>query len=307
MATVKYLALIAVLTAACGDAQIDRQFRGVPIWRFEGGILTTGTQPAHAAALRMALFWSPHGLQVVDPEQWVEQTGTTIPVAVPSNYVLNVFETPGPEHMLRLPDGTAAGYTVGRLAVYVDENGDGQHTAGEPLVGLDSHSGFYYFGEVLPADRRPTRTALAAGFYQAFLPQPCGFVPPPPTDAATCGIPIGSACAAHADCAGGLCLLGTSIPRPVGYCTTTTEAPSGCRPAAAAYLGSPRFGRFSPLLKKGFYLKSCTTDASCRRVEGREQDIYGCDLGLGGCVPLDAGGVQVGGPFQVEPFCTGPP
>lgn len=291
----------------CGDAQIDFKFRGDAIWSVQGVTLSAGPQLKRADAMKMALFWSPQGLQVVDPEQWVEQVGTTIAVQVPSNYVLNVFETPGPEHMLHLSDGTEAGYAVGRLVVYVDDNEDGHHTAGEPFVGLDAHSGFYYFRELLPAARLPTNTALDAGFYQIFLPQPCGFAPPPPTDPGTCGVPIGASCAADADCPGGLCLLGTSIPWPSGYCTIPAAPPNGCHPAAATYLGSPRFGRFSPLLMKGFYLKSCAGAASCRRVDSREQDTYLCDPGLGGCTPNDAGGVQVGGPFQVEPFCVGVP
>lgn len=101
------------------DPQLDAQVRGISLFRIEGGTQMTGTAPE--GPLRIAMFWSPQDPRVQDPEQLAEQVGTSTPLALPSNYVLNFFELPGREHMLRRPDGSEAGYTVGRVLVYTDD------------------------------------------------------------------------------------------------------------------------------------------------------------------------------------------
>jgi len=253
----------------------------------------------------MALFFSPQGFGILDPQQWVEHLGTAIPLQVPSNYVLNAFEAPGPEHMLRLPDGSDAGYAVARLVVYGDQNQDGRHTPGEPFLGIAPPVGFYYVPESLPAGRTPTNGALAAGFSKVLLPQPCGYQPPPPTDPNTCGVPLGDHCDVDADCLGGLCLKETKIVWPAGYCTIPDPPPSACRPTAAVYMRRPKNSLTPPVAKNGLYLRPCMVDADCARALDRDPGLYICDPGLLACVPgVGNTMVPVGGRFDLEPFCA---
>ncbi len=291
--------------ASCGDPQLDAQVRGVPIYSIRGSTQMTG--PAPDGALRIALFFSPSGLKVQDPEQLVEQIGTSTALALPSNYVLNVYELPEPQHMIRLAAGADAGYAAGRVLVYVDADGNGRHTPGEAFVGIMGHLGIYYFRDRLDAANIPTKDPLAAGFYRVMLPQPCDFVPPTPTDAGTCGVPIGSTCRADRDCQGGICNLDAPFPWPSGYCTIPDPSPSGCYPGAASYLGAPPEvpGTRPAPPRKGIYLKPCAVDKDCIRADEPQNNAYRCDPGLRGCVPGAPPFVQVGPRINVAPFCAG--
>lgn len=241
-----------------------------------------------------------------DPEQLIEQVGTSTPLRLPSYYVLNVYELPGPEHMVRLPGGADAGYAAGRVLVYVDADGNGRHTRGESFVGIMGHMGVYYFRDALDAASTPTNAPLAPGFYRVMLPQPCDSVPPTPTDPGTCGVPIGSTCSADRDCGSGICQLDNPFPWTSGYCTIPDPSPSGCYPAAAVYLGSSpgRPGPRPPNPRRGIYLKPCAADQDCVRADEPQKNAYRCDPGLRGCVPGAPPFVQVGPPAMLTPFCA---
>ncbi len=298
------LGLLALL-ASCGDSQRNAQFRGAPIWRISGTLASGGSSADGAPSLRMALFFSAGGLDVLDPEQWVEHLASAVKVQVPSNYELNIFEAPSSEHMLRLPDGTLAGYAIGRLLVYVDSDLNGRHSLGEAFVGIAPPVGIYYAPQPLSKERAPTNGSLPAGFSQVLLPQPCEYLPPLPTDSETCGVPLGERCTADTDCMGGLCLKETKIPWPAGYCTIPEPPPNGCRPANAVFMRRPRYSPTPAVAQIGLYLRSCTADADCVRPKDPDQGLFSCDVGLRGCVPASAGVlVPVGGQFQIEPFCA---
>jgi hypothetical protein len=301
------LAVSALCLAACGDAQLNEQYRGDPIFSIEGQLTLSGTVAQGLGSLRLAMFYSPEDENQLDPERWVEHLGSARPVEVPSLYTMNIFDPPGEEHMLRLPDGQSAGYAVGRLLVYSDDNQSGVRDPGEGYVGIAPPVGFYYVPEALPAERTGTRAALPVGFSKGILPQPCGYVPPPTTDPGSCGVPLGQRCNVDAECTGGLCLKETKMPWRAGYCIVPDPPPNGCRPATAVYTRAPRYSLTPPSTKQGFYLRQCQSNTDCERPD-RDAGLYHCDPGLWACVPLNTSVlIPVGARFEVEPFCAIPP
>src|SRR5262245_41530349 len=90
------LLAIALTLAACGDPILDESYRGVPQGKLEGKVDWAGTGPPSIPNVRMALFFTPGGVEVVDPEMWVELTDSTTAVGVlPSPFVMNIFAWPG--------------------------------------------------------------------------------------------------------------------------------------------------------------------------------------------------------------------
>jgi hypothetical protein len=286
-AHVRLLSALAVnCLLGCGDSQVPASYRGDPIYQLGGDVQPGAAGWAGAANIRVAFFYSPNGLNVTDPTQMVEHLGSALAVTVPSSFMINVFDAPGPELLLRNPDGTDAGYGVARLLVYQDSNQDGQYTAGESFVGGDVHNGYFYVPQALPASRTPTSGPLPAGFSAVLLPQLCGFVPPPPTQPGDCGVSLGDVCAADNNCMGGSCLQQTSQPWPGGYCVILDPPTNSCRPGAAAYLGASGMG--GPKAN-GYYLRPCQQDSDCIRMMDPSQNIYHCDVGLLGCTPASFG------------------
>ena len=306
MATVRILTLLGIwglCGAGCGDAQRDARYRGVPLASFKIGLQRAGSSADGATTLQMALFYSPQGPAVTDPEQLVEHSGSTVQVPALAPTVLNVFELPRPEHMVRLPDGSLDGYALGRVLVYSDDNRDGLHTPGEPFVGIAATLAFLYLPQALPAERSPTGHFLAAGFTSLYVPQACGKIPPVAMGPGNCGVPIGAGCQVDSDCSGGLCLHATNLPWPAGYCTIADNPQTTCRPAGYVFVNRLQNSLTPVSAKNGFYLAPCQVDLDCARSAG---DLtFRCDPGLLGCVPNVGDLVaKVGVAVQVEPFCA---
>jgi hypothetical protein len=303
------LGLLCLLTASvgCGDGQADGQYRGTPLWSISGLINILGPIAGGASTVRLAFFYSPQ-LTLSDPEQWVEHLGSSVEVPLPSFFVLNIFDAPGLEHMVKLPSGQSAGYGIAHLLAYVDENQDGRHTPGEPFVGDVPAQGEYYLPQALSKGSTPANGALQAGLYSALLPQPCGYLPPPPTDPGTCGVPIGNYCNMDAQCGSGICLQQTATPWPGGYCTIAEPPPNGCRPSQAVFYELPTLGLPPSSSMIGVYLRPCNTDADCARANDLDPGSVVCDPGLLGCVAHQPGTlIQVGGmpgPLPIQPFCA---
>lgn len=309
MATLKLepraLALLVgfVCTAGCGDPQRDELYRGPSIWSARIGLQRAGTSADNEPSLQIAMFYSPGGPNIRDLEQLVEHRGTTLHIDALSPTTLNMFEPPHAEHMLRLPDGSDAGYALGRVLMYGDDDLDGRHTPGEPFLGTVASLAYLYLPEPLPAERSPTGYLLDAGFQNLFFPQACGKLPPTPTDAGTCGVALGASCQVDADCTGGLCLHATNLPWPAGYCTIPASPSASCRPAQGVFMSRLQNGLTPAVAKTGLYLRPCQTHAECAR--SASDTTFRCDPGLKGCVPNVGDNVlKVGVAFEIEPFCA---
>lgn len=302
-------ALAALIFASCGDAQYGGAYRGEPIWQYKGSVQVSGPGVEGLAGVRVAVFYSPHDLNATDPGPMVEHLASAVGVPVPSSFVLNIFEPPGPEHMFKSPDGSDAGYALGHIFVYQDQNGDGRYTAGERVLGSEQAKAILYVPAPLPANRNPTGSALPAGFLKVIVPQSCGFAPPPPTDPGTCGVPLGARCSLNADCGqSGLCLSQAKEFWIAGYCIVPDPTPSGCRPARSVYLQAIQASP-GPMGVVGYYLRPCTQDADCVRPGDPESNFYTCDQGLRGCTPTPPAYIPfpVGGTAPPAPtFCAHP-
>lgn len=323
MATVNTRLALALLltTGGCGDALIDREYRGIPIWQIVGSIGTTDSGTAQTAPHRLAMFYSPDALtQKTESQdevkgvlsQLIEDTGTTITLQPGIGYVLNLYEPPAPALRARSTSGGDAGFAVGRIMAYTDENRDGRRQPEEPFIGTEPTSAYVHVPSPLSADQSPTQRPLAAGFFQLNLPQLCTFTVQTPTDPGTCGVDIGRECATDDICNGGICLKETSYPWPGGYCTVTISMDprsTACRPALASPTRLPVFGA-RPLNTLGYYLKACVTDQDCEDDDGGRRGLYVCDAGLLACRPSSTTQVRIQGPDEViffESFCPSNP
>lgn len=293
--------------AGCGDDQVGSTYQGEPLWQYQGSLQANADGVQDATDLRMALFFSPGGLNVIDLLQYVEHPAASQAVTVPSHYVLNVFEAPQPELLLQSAEGGSAGYAMARIFVYRDLDGSGSYSPGDSFLGSEGTTASLYVPEQLPAGRSPTAGALPAGLWRMRLPQPCGKPPPPPTNPDTCGVPLGNLCARDSDCNGGTCRLMMPSPWQEGVCAINDPTPSGCRPTNAAYWAiTPMSAEYRQGLR-GRYLRRCQTDADCRRPDEQHRHVYTCDPGLLGCVPAQSNFAQlsVGAMAPIGEFCAG--
>jgi hypothetical protein len=287
--------------AGCGDALVDNEYRGVAIWQLVGDAVEhEGGRPEETKNLRVAIFWSPGGPTVSEPGRYSEQPSTSVAVQLPSPFVLNIFEPPGPEHRVQAEGGA---YALGRLLAYADRDRDGRRGPQEPFVGLEVPYAILYAERALPQGRTPTSGALAAGFHRVLLPQLCGRPLPMPTEPGDCGVPLGQSCMSSRDCGVGVCVESAGIPWTGGACAVPEPPMNGCRPGAGRYYQA-QMGMGMGMGPEGYYLKACTTDAECRRPMDRIVGTYRCDPGLGACVPGSQVHVSLGGMVPFNPFCS---
>ena len=287
----------------CGDPLLGESFRGAPVWSVL--IQVEPVDPAAEAPTnaRMAMFFSPGGPAVIDPEQWVELPSSSAPATVPANSLLNVFEPPGAALLAHDGAGAPLGYGIARVIAYTDTDGDGRRSPGEAFISLQSPVAYLYTPAPLAAGAAPTRGALDAGFRYVFLPEPCGDPAPAPMTPGDCGVPLGARCSRDADCAGGYCLQFFKVPWPAGYCTVIDPPANGCRPAAGVFVHKPKFNSVPPSVT-GFWLRSCAKTSDCARKGDPGPNIYVCDPGLLACVPRGNGLLLIGAKVMVEPFCA---
>lgn len=301
---VRLLIGVAVIGAGCGDAQLDEQFRGASLWNEPIRAIVSAGSKLPSSSLRVALFYTPQGVGVVDPERWVEQPATSRSLQVPSDFVLSAFEVPQAALLIKDASGGSAQYGLARAVVYVDKNGSGLREPGEEFVGIVPDRAYLYAATDLAQGRTPTSAAMTAGFHSVVVPQICSKKVPVPNDPGTCGVPIGGGCSVDRDCGrGGFCLKETKQLWPAGYCVVPDAPGQTCRPTAGAYMPRPQYSITPSALAFGAYLRRCQTDTDCLRSTDREAGIYYCDEGLRGCVPRAPNLLPVGGRFEVESFC----
>lgn len=303
-------ALGTVGAVGCGDPLADNQYRGVRLWQISGGFSGLLDSSVAGQPLRLALFFSTDSLDQLDPARLLEHRGASTDVQLGGSYVLGLFEPPGESLMVRAPDGGSAGYAIARLIAYADTNHDRQRQVSEPLVAVEPTSAFMYLPQALPAGRTPTRDGLPAGMLAVLVPQPCGMPAPPSSDPGDCGVPLGADCRSDADCnmsRGGLCLKETNFPWPGGYCTIAESTSAACHPGRAVFYRAPRFAPIPPGVS-GYYLRSCTQDSDCSRMQNMDMS-YECDLGLRGCRPRLSTMLRLRtGGLDADSFCgQGPP
>lgn len=153
--------------AACGDALVDADYRGQPIFKLEGQITARRALPEEQldASFVVSVFWAPtSGGRVLG---LVEQDSLTTSVRFPATFELRVFEPPSDEHF-----GSArAAWVVGLVLVYIDADGDRRFTAGvDDVVGGSGSRGLVYARSPVAAPASPTQSRLEVGFGVVDLP-----------------------------------------------------------------------------------------------------------------------------------------
>ena len=179
---VRLLIGVAVIGAGCGDAQLDEQFRGASLWNEPIRAIVSAGSKLPSSSLRVALFYTPQGVSVVDPERWVEQPATSRSLQVPSDFVLSAFEVPQAALLIKDASGGSAQYGLARAVVYVDKNGSGLREPGEEFVGIVPDRAYLYAATDLAQGRTPTSAAMTAGFHPVVVPQICSKKVPIPND-----------------------------------------------------------------------------------------------------------------------------
>lgn len=257
------LALIALGLLSCGDATVDGAYRGDPIAQFPAlarfaAEMLPRFRPAPGGEVRVAIFWSPLDGDFAALDRLEEDPDTGTVAVVGHTFVLSLFDRPS---ALRL----------GRVLAYRDDDGDGHYGPDEVLVGAAQGEGVIYARTALGAEDSPTGNPLAAGYHAVLLPLPaaCG-LSPPPVEGPPCDVPLGARCADDDACGDGICLRSDVLWWPEGACVAPLGPDLGCTPDGAwlPARGGP-----------GYMVRRCDGDADCPRAG------YGCDRGIGGCVP----------------------
>lgn len=280
--------LLLTSLASCGEALVERGYKGVPLFTFVGQIGSTVGPTQFSKPIRAAVFWHPEG--EVDPtevgDELIEQDAISVATRFPGAFELNVFETP--------PDiewePTDKPYRVGLILLYEDRNEDGRFQEGE-LVGGATNLVLLYVLEDIPAERSDTGVAWKAGYRAEETPMRCQF--PAPSYPELCGAPLGQACSTDEQCGAGRCLLRDhKRDWPGGMCIVNA---SDCRP----------YGDVPPLRVReslngwrSVYPRRCINSDSCRFEAG-----YDCIDSW--CVPGRPPELVLDPQFERSRLCAG--
>ncbi len=287
---------MAALLAGCDQPLVDETYRGEPLHHIATTVLDDHTPAAPNEDVRMALFWSPGGATVRDPDDWVEQPTSGLPVSFPRSVDLYLFDTPGVAH--RVEASETAPYAIGRALAYVDEDGNRLHDPGERWAGGAIDMVVVWAARALSAEEAPHGRPLAAGFHRLRLPWVCDQTLPEPSDDGDCGVDIGRPCLSDQECPGGSCLQYFHVVWSGGVCTVPEPRGDGCRPQNAAFVPSPEMED-----ARGYYLEACTEDADCEPRRGPT----GCEPAWGACMLERPMEVQLQGALSLSPVCAGDP
>lgn len=253
-------AILLLFVASCGDALVDNQFRGIPLFSFDGQLSAYLADYAGDHEIRVSLFWSPSGKSRVEASKLVEQTSASVSVKFPSTFRINIFYPPDKKYLVDADPP----YGLALLLVYRDNDDNGKYDQ-EPgldeLIGGAKSKVIMYAPDTIQADQSPTGLPLQKGFSLIPIPLNCDGSFSPVTGDEDCGPELGSDCIDDSDCSpGGTCLkkIGTSLVVG-GYCTLTQE-PSGCAPRGG---GRIQLGQVN-------MLQPCTNQIQCPR------DGYSC-------------------------------
>lgn len=288
-------ALVAVLAGtavACGDALVDGQYSGTPLYTVEGKVVSTSSSVNENQPLAtLALFWSPDG--ALEERRMVEQPGTARDVEYYRAFEVNLFDEPDDSLLATAPSG--ARYGIAHFSAYRDANHNGRKDEEEPMLGSQHQTGLIRAPEPLSAEDSPTGAPLAAGWHIVSTPLSCPYVPrtfTPPVADGDCGVPLGIECKTDADCGGGVCVKNAAGPWPGGACAIPEPPPRGCRQRGSVLM------RIMDQEGQQLWIQGCTETADCQRPEP-----YQCDQQLHGCRPSLNISVEMLDNEAPAPFC----
>jgi len=278
------------LSLSCGDGLVNTEYRGSPLFSFEGIILTFLEEIPDDATTRVALGWSRTLPVTFDLTNLDIQNSVSTSVRFPSIFEVNVFYPPGDSVLVALGEPWALAYVL----IYQDENRNGQLDEGE-LIGGAPEQGLLYAQRELDAESSPTGQMLPPGFH--IVPMPLACEPKPVVEGTDCNVPLGEACDSSADCGSGTCLQDVDgVYFPDGYCALLEDNQDGCVPEGGLVIDLGIDDR-----DVGWWGKACQSDANCRINEG-----YACNQAIGVCAPKLPFWLVVEWDLQLEPLCESP-
>jgi hypothetical protein len=285
------LGWLVAAAAGCGDALVDTDYRGTPLFTIEGTVIGASDLLNRQTPLNVALFFSPSGPQTTDPAALSEQPGTALMAQLPRSFTLNLFDPPGAAQLVRNPDGSS--YAIGKLLAYIDYDGNGRRDGADRVIGGSPQRALLYAPQPLRPEQSPSGLPLQPGFSLVTLPLSCRpSPPPPPPSGKDCSQRLGQPCASDAQCGVGVCLRNFGDLWPQGACALPDPLPAGC-----AAIGAVRVPDWSGG-STAYWVKSCNADADCQR-----PPPYQCDMAFRACLPTSLNLVMVADPPPPLAFC----
>ena len=286
MTQVRLFALLSVLVA-CGDGIVGTEYRGEPLYSFEGIILTFMDEVPEEEITRVALGWNKSSELNFDLGNLQLQDSLSATVRFPSIFEVNVFYPPETE----LFDGLEGEWALAYVLIYSDDNRNERLDEGE-LIGGAPEQALLYSRTELEAQESPTGQPLPAGYHIIPLPLTCE--PKPIVDGQDCNVPLGEACESDVDCGAGTCILEVDgVSFPDGYCALLEDNPEGCVPEGGLVID---LGIDDQTV--GWWGLACQSDPDCRLDEG-----YACNLAMGVCAPKLPFWLVIDWDLGFEPLC----
>lgn len=260
---------IAFVLCTCGDPLADERYRGEPLFRFSGQIISFEGSSQTEYNPRLSIFWSKTGRSDVSVDELLEQPSASVSVSFPAEFEVVIFSPPEQRHL------ADESYGLGLILIYNDVNRDGwfdPEVSGENIIGGASDQVLLYANEPMDAERSPINISLPKGFTTVWVPVLCDSYD---SDVSfqNCAPNIGDSCASGEDCGdNGVCLQEiNSAVYPGGYCSVKADD-IDCIPSDSTVA-----------VVDELTMRACDTDADCPR-EGEtcliteDETRYSCNI-----------------------------
>lgn len=267
----------------CSGELLGADYRGTPLFSFEGSVADYRLDTTPIEALRASIFWSKTGKTSTIASALVEQPNVTLSITFPATMRFRVFEPPASAPMA----GADWPFAIGMILIYEDVNGNDRYDHGE-LRGGAFDQIVTYAEAGLSLAQSPVGRAIPTGYALTPVSLPCARGMRLPPGRNNCGVTLGANCHRDEDCGpNGICLMGVPTgPVPAGYCSMLVRS-QGCAPTD----GQSDDGRHP-----SFWLKRCYTDSDCAApLICSSLDRF--------CGPRDPLFVDVAEDFDLLPLC----
>jgi hypothetical protein len=167
----KVMALLAIVVVGCGDPVMEKDFRGDPLFSFEGSVVTYIDDRHSDHTLRVSPFWNPDGVKKVLKENLREQSSASVTVSFPAKFEINIFRPPKPEDLVK----GEPKYGMALMVVYKDFNDDGHYSAhdSDEFFGSARDHVLFYAPQTIDPAISPIGIALPQGFSLLRMPMRC--------------------------------------------------------------------------------------------------------------------------------------
>ena len=128
---------LLLLLLACGDALVDRRYKGEPLLKVRGSVISDFTPEELELTdgpLAVALDWAE-----LDESTSAPRVSAVVTTDFPARYTLRLYEPPPDRAYFDAPWSEGARVAVATPILYMDEDRDGTWDAGEEQVVGGAH------------------------------------------------------------------------------------------------------------------------------------------------------------------------